>query len=298
MVLAAEQDGQELAEELMAAFSERLVAGTASGELGPSYGFKLYAYASPLKEAREEVRPWENRTLEQAGRDGEARTAVGGPEAGLMALHVSNDMLAGGTGCHDWEAGLFLSEFVLSAAQREFSGRRCLELGAGVGMTGVALARAGAAHVLCTDGDLEAVENCERNMRLNGVTAEVAAVQRLRWEDGAVGLGPEAPSVDVVVGADLLYDPEAIPLLLGLIKELLTGVGGRAPASAAFIATTRRNEATLQNFLDAAEAEPALRMEDISAEAAEATAHGVRFCHAGALDGARPRILLHKITAA
>ena len=40
--------------------------------------------------------------------------APGCPPPGLLTLHVSKDMLAGGTGCHEWEAGLFLAEWVLS----------------------------------------------------------------------------------------------------------------------------------------------------------------------------------------
>lgn len=294
VVLAAEKDGQELAEELMSAFSARLVSGgrgPGPGELGTATGFKVYAYASPLEAAWEAVRPWEERTLKGPG------GAAGGPDAGLLALHVSHDMLAGGTGGSVWDAGLALSEFVLSAAAREFAGRRCLELGTGTGLTGVALARAGAAHVLCTDGDLEALANSERNLRLNGVAPAAVTLRRLRWDDGAAGLGPEAFPVDVVVGGDLMYDPTNIPPLLALVKELLTGAGGRPPVAAAILATTRRNETTLQKFLDAAGGDPALRLEDITAEAAAATAAGVRFSHAGTLDAARPRILMHKLTA-
>ncbi len=34
--------------------------------------------------------------------------------AGLVSLHVSQNIIEGGTGCHDWEAGFVLAEFLLS----------------------------------------------------------------------------------------------------------------------------------------------------------------------------------------
>lgn len=49
------------------------------------------------------------------------------------------------------------------------TGRRCLELGCGAGVVGVCLSRAGAADVVCTDGDMETVANCRRNLEANGL---------------------------------------------------------------------------------------------------------------------------------
>lgn len=42
--------------------------------------------------------------------------AEGDLEGGLelLSLHVSRNLLEGGTGCHDWEAGFLMAEFVLS----------------------------------------------------------------------------------------------------------------------------------------------------------------------------------------
>jgi len=38
------------------------------------------------------------------------------PSAGLITLHVSQNLFEGSTGCREWEAGFLLSEFVLSHA--------------------------------------------------------------------------------------------------------------------------------------------------------------------------------------
>jgi hypothetical protein len=73
-----------------------------------------------------------------------AATSGAGPE--FLTLRVSSNVLAGGTGCADWEAGLALSAFV-NQNKEAFAGRRCLELGCGAGLVAIALCRAGAAQV-------------------------------------------------------------------------------------------------------------------------------------------------------
>ena len=42
--------------------------------------------------------------------------AIDGPhqDAGFISLRLSHNLIEGGTGCHEWEAGFFLAEFALS----------------------------------------------------------------------------------------------------------------------------------------------------------------------------------------
>ena len=222
----------------------------------------------------------------------------GGDGADLCAadltLALSLNLFEGSTGCHAWEAGFFLCEFVLSQRGR-FRGRRCLELGCGPGAVGVALVRAGAAQVVLTDGDAETVQNAHRNMGLNGVIVSQAvkgpggdggdggievSCEKLLWE------APETVEADVVLGADLLYDPLVIPDLVALLSRARTPSG--APAEA-FIATAVRNEATLTEFLRAAAA-AGLAVEDLSAEA---RCSNVKFAHHLTL--ARDAVRLHRL---
>lgn len=65
--------------------------------------------------------------------------------------------------------------------------------------------------------------------------------EQLLWE---CGWGGEAP--EVVLGADLLYDPGVIPALVALLHGLL-----RAGAQA-YIATTLRNATTVEAFVEGA----------------------------------------------
>lgn len=312
-----------------------------------SFSYKIYAYSSPLLDISgtlRSIQAAEDRTLQEPpdGQDGGCCIASGDSRAGLIALHTSHDMLAGETGCFDWEAGFFLSEFIFSSGENLFKGRYCLELGSGVGMAGVALARVGAAAVLCTDGDRETLENCERNLRINGVRSpnkdemssgtgrggigraggegnavKVVSVQRLRWEDDIDEL--LIPRIDVIVGADLSYDPVNIPPLISIIKKLLrvdstseklnnglcqvenghrNGAPCVSPDAVVYLATMKRNETTMQKFLDAVAREPRLVMVESTEEAMDMTAKGVRFCHIASLEAARDRLVLHKISAA
>lgn len=50
------------------------------------------------------------------------------------------------------------------------AGKRCLELGSGAGLVGVALAHAGA-RALLTDGCEATVRNCVHNLDINGIEA-------------------------------------------------------------------------------------------------------------------------------
>lgn len=177
-----------------------------------------------------------------AGVSGDAAEGSSNDDAatcGLISLRVSGNMLAGSTGCHEWEASFALAQLVLrrpelfrgrnsigreylwtgrllngcrtqspsSACQKLTEpnlndglraalhvGQRVLELGAGAGLVGVALARAGAQLVAATDGSAEAVSNCAANMRLNlhlsehpvvecGQPCELAALEQVRCPD-------------------------------------------------------------------------------------------------------------------
>lgn len=456
LVLAAEQDGREVAEAAMAAYSACLLgrgaAACGSGLAGsdaaggdcdaglaaaagpllpppqPGFCYKLWSYApasQPPALTLQRLERLERRAAErlqrlqqaqsgalksEEGLDAGAADGSGEPAAvavtafdaqhGLLALRVSLNLLEGGTGCHEWEAGFFLAEWLLSRPHlvagalclcrsvcaglelREgdrgghkglsclahpvlkaklmctpdthllpHTGRSCLEIGCGAGMVGVALHRCGASSILCTDGDVQATANCRHNLELNGVPVgprQAAQCRQLLWEDGwaAGGSGGGGPAggaapgrheeePTVVLGSDLLYDPTVIPALLALLKQVLTAAAAWQSAAeqrkqqqpAAYLATTLRNEATMQLFLEAVEADPAICIQqlagpapaaacgaDQAAEAAAAEtaaaaaaqqgaagdplaeAASVRFLHLPELEAARHRIFLHKLT--
>ncbi len=48
-------------------------------------------------------------------------------QSGLITLQLATNLFEGGTGCHEWEAGFFLAEFVLSHPNI-FQGMLCISL--------------------------------------------------------------------------------------------------------------------------------------------------------------------------
>ncbi len=48
-------------------------------------------------------------------------------QSGLMTLKLATNLFEGGTGCHEWEAGFFLAEFVLGHPDI-FKGMLCISL--------------------------------------------------------------------------------------------------------------------------------------------------------------------------
>ena len=79
-----------------------------------------------------------------------------------------------------------------------------LELGAGLGLVGLALARRPGFQVTLTDGDARVCANLRYNAALNDLDEDV--VKQFRWEDGLW----EEP-FDVVLAADCVYDPSLAP---------------------------------------------------------------------------------------
>ena len=125
-----------------------------------------------------------------------------------------------------WRSGVALARELETA---ELRGLRVVELGCGLALPSLAGARAGA-EVLATDACAEALELATRNAKLNGLRLDTA---RIDWAEPGELL--ERAPFDLVLGADLLYEPgSAVPLL-----ELLPRLGREA-----WIADPGRSSAT------------------------------------------------------
>ncbi|KAM3343968.1 protein-lysine N-methyltransferase EEF2KMT isoform X1 [Capsicum galapagoense] len=145
-----------------------------------------------------------------------------------VALQCSLNMLEGDTGCSIWPSSLFLSEFVLSFPE-VFSSKSCLEVGSGVGLVGVCLAQANCSKVTLTDGNLSTLSNMKLNLELNqqatdvlGHTRQTNTVQclHLPWASATENELRELMP-DIILGADVIYDPLCLPHLVRVLKILL-----------------------------------------------------------------------------
>ncbi|MFL6130355.1 MAG: class I SAM-dependent methyltransferase [Mycobacteriales bacterium] len=115
-----------------------------------------------------------------------------------------------------WPSG---SALATAVAGRPLAGVRVLELGCGLGLVSVAAAGAGA-RVLAADRSGEAVAFTAVNAARNGVAVRtvVCAFER------PAALLAEAPW-DLVLAADVLYEPRTIPVLLDLLPRLVDRTG-------------------------------------------------------------------------
>ncbi len=110
-----------------------------------------------------------------------------------------------------WRSGVVLACEVEGVALR---GLRVVELGCGLAVPSIAAARGGAA-VLATDACADALTLVARNAHANDVRIETATVDWAEPDE----LVKRAP-FDLVLAADLLYEPASIPLLLSLLPRL------------------------------------------------------------------------------
>ncbi|XP_039114824.1 putative uncharacterized protein DDB_G0277003 isoform X1 [Dioscorea cayenensis subsp. rotundata] len=138
----------------------------------------------------------------------------------IVKLQCSLNMLQGDTGCALWPSGLLLSEFILSQPGT-FSNKCCLEVGSGVGLVGVCLAYAGASKVVLTDGDVSTLANMEHNLELNEyITKNKIECKHLLWETASES-ELQSFQTEIVLGADIVYDPRYVPHLIRVLSILL-----------------------------------------------------------------------------
>lgn len=134
-----------------------------------------------------------------------------------------------------WPSGLALANRL---AQRPLRGLRVVELGAGLGIPSL-VAAAGGATVLATDWYEAPLRFVAINAGRAGLTVATMFVD---WRDPPQALLDQAP-FDMVVAADVLYEPRNAQPLAALLPRLVADDGE------AIIADPRRPDA--QPFLDA-----------------------------------------------
>jgi predicted nicotinamide N-methyase len=110
-----------------------------------------------------------------------------------------------------WRSGVALARELDGAS---LGGLRVVELGCGLGLPSIVAARAGAA-VLATDACADALTLLARNAQANDVAVETARVDWAKPGELAAG-----EPFDLVLAADVLYEPASVPRLLSLMPRL------------------------------------------------------------------------------
>ncbi|XP_057963389.1 uncharacterized protein LOC131154565 isoform X2 [Malania oleifera] len=137
----------------------------------------------------------------------------------VIPLQCSLNMLEGDTGCSIWPSSLFLSEFILSCPEI-FHSKSCFE-------------------VVLSDGDLSTLANMKRNLELNQLSTKIDVSEGISQDPDFLNSRVEnvkciylpwesAPESelkdympDIVLGADVIYDPLCLPHFIRVLTILL-----------------------------------------------------------------------------
>jgi predicted nicotinamide N-methyase len=136
-----------------------------------------------------------------------------------------------------WPAGLALAE---AMSRFPIDGRSILELGCGIGLTSLVLARRGANITACDHHPL-AEEFLRHNANLNGLAP--IAFHNAPWP----GPTPLLGQFDLIIGSDLLYERDHAALLAGFIDHHAN------PAAQVLIADPGRGNVSAFSVLMAAQ---------------------------------------------
>eukprot|EP00873_Tetraselmis_striata_P036016 jgi/Tetstr1/456280/TSEL_043037.t1 len=148
------------------------------------------------------------------------------------------DTASAGLGHAVWASGLALAAFV-SAHQNDFAGKRVLELGGGVCLPGLAAACAPRppAEVALSDLSELLIKNAQSNIERNqaSLTCKKISTEVINWDDcatrggqyghcGLSGFGHRQQVYDVILGADVVYNPaNAVTLSHAVLAHLRDG---------------------------------------------------------------------------
>jgi len=180
-----------------------------------------------------------------------------------VSLREAKAVISGGTtGLSSWTAGEYLARWLDGEDRaRLMEGKRVVELGAGSGISGIfALKRwRGIAEYIFTDCHGKVLYNLGHNVKRNCAgwrvvreeplemvseeSGTVARVVDVNWEEFDEDTQLDA---DIILGADLVFDPRLLPSLVKTVAILLR----RGTGCEAFLVCCVRNEDTWQMFLD------------------------------------------------
>ncbi|PGG98185.1 hypothetical protein AJ79_08955 [Helicocarpus griseus UAMH5409] len=164
---------------------------------------------------------------------------------------------SGTTGFRTWEAALHLGTYLSSPEGKSLiEGKNVVELGSGTGFLSLyCLKCLGAQSVTATDRDpalISSIKDCvlRNDLDCSKISADIWEWGNPFQPDRLSSAEEPHQSFDVALGADLIYDPDLVPLLLSTLRELFDKHGIKE----FIISATLRNPETFNTFLKACEA--------------------------------------------
>ncbi|XP_045485955.1 protein-lysine N-methyltransferase EEF2KMT isoform X2 [Pieris rapae] len=177
----------------------------------------------------------------------------------IVTLKESNNMVVNGTtGMKTWEAARLLTDWILMN-KKFFYNKKILELGSGIGFTGITVTKfCDPTSVTLTDCHEDVLNAINENIVINfpltsrrlakeyteyDVDGKLIRVMMLDWNDIDQIEVPDIP--DIIIGADIVYDPYILEPLCKVLQSFFL----RNKSISAFIACVIRNEETFNKFI-------------------------------------------------
>ncbi|NXI74980.1 EF2KT methyltransferase, partial [Anseranas semipalmata] len=193
------------------------------------------------------------------------------PTGESVTLSESEAIISQGTtGLVTWDAALHLADWAIENST-VFSNRTVLELGSGIGFTGLAICKTcNPKAYIFSDYHHCVLKQLTENIHLNGFALECETPNRIQTESQgqkAEGMNYRQPKLmvaeldwgsvtqkqlldlqsDIIVAADVVYDPEITLTLIDMLQKLSTfRADGKPPE--VYIAFTIRNPDTYHLF--------------------------------------------------
>ena len=159
----------------------------------------------------------------------------------LKGYKLESDETAQSTGVTLWQAAPRLATFLMTKMQHQpeslpnaekdifsLSGRKVLELGAGLGLCGIVAHHLGARQVVLTDGDIHALKQLRENVQENNSDTAATANNKMECRQLLWGKSAHLESFqstygrfDIILGADVIYTKTSIDPLFETVVELL-----------------------------------------------------------------------------
>ncbi|KAM9969809.1 hypothetical protein ACTFIR_001646 [Dictyostelium discoideum] len=117
-----------------------------------------------------------------------------------------------------WDTAIVMSKFFEIVIGRDgLKGKRIIELGGGVGLTGIVLSKMGANITITEQKSMHSI--LDFNVRNNLTDLSKTKVSELWWGDDLTNSEYKAP-YDMIIGSDLIYEDHCIDLLLKSLLDL------------------------------------------------------------------------------
>jgi predicted nicotinamide N-methyase len=152
----------------------------------------------------------------------------------MVGRRADEAQMLSSTGLTLWRAAPILCNYLIDHSASLVKGKHLLELGAGMGLSGVVAGALGASSVFLSDGDSDSLSNMRKNIALNNslikTSTNIQCLQ-LQWgrriEEFKAKCNLPTPSglFDLVMGSDIIYVETILEPLFQTVDALLSASG-------------------------------------------------------------------------